>query len=576
MTVAACLLLGVAAGGRLTWDAWHARTALGRAEAGLAELRTAAAAGDEGRTASALRRLQQDAATAYRATHGPLWEAAGLVPLLGRTPAAAARVTAATDALAAQVLPGLLQATTPVRAVARGAGSRVDVGALQRAAPALRVALLRARLVDSELRRGPRSLVLPQVGAARERLLAGVDRLTGDLAALADGARLLPGLLGADGPRRYLLAFQNNAEARGTGGLLGAYAVVVADRGQVRVERLGSDRDLEGLPAPRVALDADYRRLYGPDLGAWQNANLSPDFPSVAPLWLDMWQRHFGQRLDGAVATDPLALARLLEVTGPVPLPGGGSLTASTVVQETESAPYARFAGRDVARKDYLLTGARAVLDRVLSDRSLSRYALAKAFSLAARERAVMVWSARPAEQAWIGRSVASGAVPDVARPFAFAVVNNTAGNKIDYYLDRSVTYALSPCRRGLRRATVTVQLRNDVPVDGSLPAVVTGRLDRPAGGSPRGATSLLVSVYVTRGAALRGATLDGVSVELFAGRERGHPVFVHRLELPPGRQRTLVLRLEEPAWPGAPEVLVQSLVRPQTTVVRGSSCAPA
>lgn len=567
------LVLTLAAAGKLALDARDAQGALQHAEVGLAGLRTAAAEGDEQRTAAALRSLQADAATAHRATSGRLWQVTARVPLLGRTASSAATLARTVDAVATDVLPGLLAATTPLRAVAKGSGSAVDLTAVGRAAPALELALRRVQVVDHELHRSPSSLVLPQVRSARSRVVSAVDRLTGDLTSLSEGARLVPEMLGGSGVRRYFVGFQNNAEARGTGGLLGAYAIVAADHGRVRVERLGSDRDLEGLPAPRVDLSADYRRLYGQDLVAWQNANLSGDFPSVAPLWVDMWQRRFGQHLDGAVAADPLALSRLLTVTGPIPLPGGGVLSASTVVRDTESSPYARFAGQEVARKDYLLVSARAVLDRVLGDRSPSRYELGRAVAGAAAARSVMVWSAHPQEQAWIAGSAASGAVPDTARPFAFVVVNNTAGNKIDYYLDRRVTYDLAPCRHGLRTSVVTVQLRNDLPVSRTLPSVVVGRLDRPAGQAVRGSTSLLVSAYVTRGAALRRATLDGAPVGAFAGRERGHPVFLLRVELPPRQTRTLVLHLEEPAWPGTPDVLVQSLVRPQATSVRGSAC---
>ena len=41
----------------------------------------------------------------------------------------------------------------------------------------------------------------------------------------------LPSFLGADGPRRYLFGASNPAELRGTGGLIGAYAILTMDRG---------------------------------------------------------------------------------------------------------------------------------------------------------------------------------------------------------------------------------------------------------------------------------------------------------------------------------------------------------
>ena len=92
------------------------------------------------------------------------------------------------------------------------------------------------------------------VNAARSRV-AGIDRsdliapvgdavLTlsrapeGAAALTANGARaarLLPPMLGADGPRNYLVAFQNLAEPRATGGIFGSCALIRTDRGTISI-----------------------------------------------------------------------------------------------------------------------------------------------------------------------------------------------------------------------------------------------------------------------------------------------------------------------------------------------------
>ncbi len=60
-------------------------------------------------------------------------------------------------------------------------------------------------------------------------------------------------MLGAQGTRRYMMAFENNAEARGLGGLPGAYAILRADHGKVSFERFGTDNDFAGLTCRRRA-----------------------------------------------------------------------------------------------------------------------------------------------------------------------------------------------------------------------------------------------------------------------------------------------------------------------------------
>jgi hypothetical protein len=562
----------------LTWvvvqmavDARRADHALHDAEGRLAGLQAAVVAGDDARAALLLRGLQSDAETADQATNGVLWDLGRRLPGVGRTVGETTVLTRSVRQLADHVLPQLLVATTDVRPLAQGAGARVDLVALRRSSTGFAAALEQITPVVATLDGLPAHGVLPALETAKRRLSARVHTLADGLRDLAAASRVGPAMLGADGPRHYFVGFQNNAESRGTGGLLGAYAVVTADHGRLTVDRLGSDRELEGLPPPRRDLGPDFERLYGHDSRLWQNANMSGHFPYAAQLWLDMWQQRTGQRLDGAVATDPVALGYVLGATGPVRLPDGRSATAANVVSQTDQEPYLRYADDHTARKAFLVGVARAVLDRLLGPQAPAHSALVRAVAHAAAERRFMLYSARPSEQAVLAGTAVAAAVPDLPGPFAFLVVNNAAANKIDYYLQRSLRYDLGSCRQGARPSTVTAVLRNDVP-NAPLPRYVAGRLDR--GPAPAGSTSLLVSLYVAHGAALRDATVDGVPVAVFPGRERGHPVFVLRVELPRAQPRTIVLHLVEPAVRRAPVVPVQPLVQDQSVAVHDDSCA--
>jgi len=54
-----------------------------------------------------------------------------------------------------------------------------------------------------------------------------------------------PALAGDDGSKQYLVAFQNTAEARGPGGILGAYAILELTGGQLSVIKTGSNAELK-------------------------------------------------------------------------------------------------------------------------------------------------------------------------------------------------------------------------------------------------------------------------------------------------------------------------------------------
>ncbi|PRC49260.1 hypothetical protein C6A85_75650, partial [Mycobacterium sp. ITM-2017-0098] len=79
---------------------------------------------------------------------------------------------------------------------------------------------------------------------ARSELQSQISGISGVIENAAVAARLVPSMMGADGPRTYFMAFQTNAEARGTGGLLGGYGLLSFDNGAPTVSSLASNTDL--------------------------------------------------------------------------------------------------------------------------------------------------------------------------------------------------------------------------------------------------------------------------------------------------------------------------------------------
>ena len=118
------------------------------------------------------------------------------------------------------------------------------------AQPALAEAAARLARV-AEMRNALPPLAEPRL----QRLLDKLDKLlplAKDALALAQAA---PALLGADGPRTYLLLAQNNDELRATGGFISGAGHVTIDRG--RISRPGAEGQLRrgqlGAAAPRAA-----------------------------------------------------------------------------------------------------------------------------------------------------------------------------------------------------------------------------------------------------------------------------------------------------------------------------------
>jgi hypothetical protein len=573
--VAAVLLASaVAVVGYLTWTGMQARSQLERARDDVRMVQAMLTRADVPGARARLTVVQGHTRQARRLTSGPVWRLAAGVPLAGRSVRSVSGIAAATDDIAHEVLSPVLSSARDLAAATAGTGQDVDVRALARAAPSLGGAAEEASQVRRAVAALPDRLVPAPVARARTDLLSELDtRVVPQLDAMASASEVGPAMLGTDGPRRYFLALENTAEARGTGGLVGVYAVVVADRGAFRLERVGDVNELLRNHRPHIDLGAEHSGRYGVygQASPWLSGNLSPHFPDAGRTWSQLWEGQTGQRIDGVVGLDPAVLDHLLRATGPIDLPGGTSLAAGQAVALTQEHAYARYP--DVIARKRFLSGIVEAVSLHLARGQFSRRSLLTALADAAGEGRVKVYSTHETEQHVLEQSSVGGVLPRTPRPFVLAAVNNAFGNKLDYYLDRRVDYALGPCAGAARDSRVTVGLRNTAPP--GLVDYVTGRVDDGRRGQvyPDRHHRVLLSVFTTAGAQLRAATLDGQRTGVRSSTERGHPVFDLYVDLPPGTQRVLVLDLIEPARDEDPLVVHQPLVRPQTGTVSAPGC---
>jgi hypothetical protein len=548
---------------------------LNTAETSLQTARQAVESRDLVRARKAVRQAGADTSRARDLTSDPLWRAISAVPFVGRTPRAVRVVAAATDDVVRKALPSLVRAAGKLEpGRLRTAGTQIDLDALTTAQPLLDEA---DRQVASAGRRldtlqGP---FLGPVGSGLVRVREKTTTLQSLTSTARRAAHLLPPMLGADGTRQYFVGVLNPAEARGTGGFLGAYGVVEARQGRLDLVRLGSNTELKDASTVPVDLGADYAALYGNDPALWINANLSPSFPYAARIWTALYERQFGVRLDGVLTVDPLLMGYLLEVTGPAELNDGTRVSGKDAPGFVMSDIYRRFPSQeDDARRDaYLINLGQAVIGQLFSGEGDSRQLL-DALARGAREGRLRLWSARPGEQRQLENTPLAGSVPTSRGPYVQVAVNNGGGNKLDYYLDRAVRYSLGPCQGARRSSRVTIRLTNRTPTS-PLPSYVLGNTAIPATGTPPPPRTnrVLLYVFTTRGTRMSAARVDGRPLALRRFAERGHPVYAFPLDLAPGVPREIVLDLDEPATDSAPRVVEQPLARPQRSVITGNRC---
>ena len=287
---------------------------------------------------------------------------------------------------------------------------------------------------------------------------------------------IVPGLAGFVEPRRYLLVFQNPAESRGTGGIIGAFAVAKLDAGELSIERVGSNAALLSLEEIPIPMPKDYVAIYGSDPAIWQNSNISPNFPDGAKIYLALWKNQFQEELDGVMTFDPIVLKHVLRALGPITV-SGQVISADNVVAETLSTAYQRFETDNNARKQFLVSIIDATAKKLLAPNQ-DLVALAEELITPLMEHRILVYSTREVEAQTLERSSLSGTLSkDPSSEFRLVLIN-TAGNKMDYYLRRTLKLVRAECSN--RKAEVIAQysITSDVSESTDLPSYVKGRLD--------------------------------------------------------------------------------------------------
>ncbi|WP_243709524.1 DUF4012 domain-containing protein [Micromonospora sp. 15K316] len=558
LVVASLLLL---TGGWVGFRGWQARAHLLNA-AGLArELSAQVVGGDIERAQRTLAALQEQAGAARSATDDPGWALGRRTPFAGDDLGAVRQIAVAVDDLARQAFPALLRVDLANLVPKEG---RLDVGQLRSVSADLTAVNRTIQQTRQDLIRVSGDGLVSQVRQALTDLRGEIDRLAAMTAAADQGARLLPALLGGDGPRRYLLVSQNLAELRATGGMFGAYAVIEAKNGRVQMGRQGSSSSLgqfnPPLPVPKEvrALWADLPGMYPADV------NLTPHFPTAAALYRDMFRRKTGTKVDGVLAVDPVVLSYLLKATGPVMVPGGVPLASDTVVRTLLNETYQRL---EPEKQDSFFAAAAAAVFDAFFTKNVDPRVLLSAFDRAITERRILFWSARPEEQRQFGDSRLAGALPEQDTvPTVGVFLNDGSGAKLGYYLRPAATLTVGECRSdGRRELRLRVTLQSTAPKSGLTESV----LGLGMAGDPY-TIRTLVSVFTPPGGAVVDARLDGTETAVGSGTERRRQAATASVDVRPGTSRTLEVTVltGKNTGTGEAELWLTPMATPWTTQV--------
>ncbi len=458
LAVAVVVALGV-----LAIPLLHARSEAKASEADLAHARAALSAHRIGAARSSITNAESEIAAAQRDANGFGSDVWSHVPVFGSAVSDARHLVDALDE-ATQV--GALGTEAYAGAIGPGSnlvtGNTVDV-------PALRTLAATVTSIGPHLSAAQSDLASIQANAPflGSKIATLRDDASSQLASAhrsyqTTGPVLqqLPAMLGAHGPRRYLIAMMNPFEQRFSGGATLTMSELRVSQGRISFGKSYTEAEIISrqplLDWPLVSGNA----LLSPHPRHLTAATYSPWWQVSGEELSRAWEARTGQRVNGVFAIDLQSLAGLIGMTGPVQVPGYGELTADNLVPRMAGA-YDQF--QDPVQRhalnlaiipvfrERLLAGGRFVQKAEL----LQSQAMGRHVALYFRDRG--------AERAFSALGF-DGNLADTKHDYIGAFTTNRNGSKMDYWQHRAIASQVVLHADGSARVHLEVDVSNGAP----------------------------------------------------------------------------------------------------------------
>jgi hypothetical protein len=308
------------------------------------------------------------------------------------------------------------------------------------------------------------------------RLVAKVDRALPLARTALQLAQLAPDLLGASGPRTYLILAQNSNELRATGGFISSAGILRVDKGRITDLRVTDSYAVDNLDQAHPDAPAVLAEQMGAQMLLLRDSNWSPDFPTSAQIARTLYEQDQGVATDGAVAIDIEAVRLLvgavepLEVPGmPAPVTGANALDLMKQAWQQPATSQGATVQQDSAewwsrRKDFAGPMMMAALARLQSGEGFRPAALASALveMLDGRHLQLAVDDKQAAkvikQEGWDG-----ALQPPPDSDFVGVVDSNLGFNKTNAAVQQAIDYQVDRDGDGLL-ATLTLTYTHTAP----------------------------------------------------------------------------------------------------------------
>jgi hypothetical protein len=350
-------------------------------------------------------------------------------------------------------------------------------------------------------------------------------------------------LLGMDSPRTYFVLFQNDKELRPTGGFMTGYAIMTVDKAKFSPTVSDDIYNLDARYKPSIpAPDPIVKYLKGPYVLSknlrLRDMNWSPDFVQSMQMFSGALAEVGIKKVDGIIAVDTKVLENLLDVIGPIGVPGFGNFSTaidpecncSQVIHELEA--YADIEGPIIwdpltgkiiqrppnseNRKKIIGPLMNSILANAMGQ---PKDKLAPLFSAAfnsVMEKDVLFYLNDSKVQKAVADFGIGGVIKDYSGDYLHINDANLGGRKSNLYSTEDVQQDVKVAKDGSVTKTLTITYKNPEKQDGWLNSVLP----------------TWVRVYVPKGSTL--IAVDGLEAKQDPYEDLGKTVFAGYFQLRP------------------------------------------
>lgn len=314
-----------------------------------------------------------------------------------------------------------------------------------------------------------------------EMLSEYTQMLTKLTAAYKENGEYLPlfrAFLGDGSDKLYLLAAQNSAEIRASGGFPGSMGTIRIEDGVLTIDDFKTVYDMISVNPPTEAhiTDTEYL-LFSGSLDYARDACYIPDFERVGEIWALAYESKNDEHIDGVISLTPVIIQKVLAYTGAVTLSDGTELNGDNATQMLQKDLYYKYLSSNSSYKvsnayvDSLFAEtAKIVMGKLVDDFDINRIAdYSKIFTDGGKDRTILIWMEDETAESYVKAAGCSGALnDDPSNPEAGVFFSGANGSKLGWFvsLDTQIGDDVTINDDGSRTYDVTVTVSNDITRD--------------------------------------------------------------------------------------------------------------